>query len=274
MPAEPAADTAEVDTVATPLVPQVGDRVVVKIDAQRFEGPANLAYFEEELLARGYPKLPQWCVGCVTNERGHILAKFPHTKRKDEMTVFIVNVDGKGLIAIAAEGLKLRLWCGATVQLLPRHTVEMKGWRSAALTLFSGVTTVPADTVERCVGVTEACLPHPQGKSQFVWLVRLVDAENVFTLAHSVDLRPWTHSDRQGRKHMRQIVAMVPASSHTRPACASFTFQGVGAAAMSISVDTDDSFLERHISHIASLECTPYLQRYFLAAPDDNFDYM
>lgn len=262
------------DTPAAPpsIVPQVGDRVVVDMDAQRFEGPANAAYFEEELEARGFVRPLLWCVGCVTNERGHIVAKFPHAKRRDEMMVFIVNVDGKGLIAIAAEGLKLRLWCGATVQVLPRHTVEMKGWRSAALPLFSTVTKVPADTVERCLGVAEACLPHPQGKHQFVWLVRLVDAENVFTLAHSIDLRPWRDTDHL-RKHARQIVTMVPATSHKRPVCASFAFQGVGAAAMVMSVDTDDDFLERHISHVAALD-SPYLQRYFLAASDDNFDYV
>lgn len=258
---------------AAALVPQVGDRVVIDVDAQRFDGPANIAYLSEELRERGHTTSFNWCIGSTFNERGHVIAKFPHAKRGDKMLVYVVLVDGKGVIAIAAEGLKLRLWCGAKVQILPRHTLELKNWRAAALKLFGDVITVPAGDVERCVGVTEACVPHPQGNNQFVWLVRLIDAENVFTLAHSIDLRPWRDTDHQTRKHARQFVTMVPASSSLRPACASFAFRGVGAAAMTLSVDTDDGFLERHIANAFPMESTTYLQRYFLPAADDTFEY-
>lgn len=255
------------------VVPQVGDRVVVDVDAERFEGPFNVAYFEEELEARGLRKPFEWCLGCTTNERGHIIARFPHRKRNDQMLVFVVNVDGRGIIAISAKGIKARLWCGAKVQVIPRVSRDMRLWRAAALCLFKSVTTVPADDVARCVGITEACLPHPHAKYQFVWLVKLVDAENVYTLAHSIDLRPWTESKRRNVKHARQLVVMVPASSHLRPMSASFAFQGVGSAAMTLSVDTDDGFLRRQLTNPCSLDNTPYLQKFFLPVSDENVDY-
>jgi hypothetical protein len=263
------------DDEAAPITvaPQVGDRVIVDVDAESFEGPHNLAYFEGQLQQRGFSKPFDWCIGSVSHARGHVVARFPHEKRRDQMPVFIVNVDGKGLVAMAAQGLKLRVWCGANVLILPRASIEMRSWRTAALSLFAGVAIVPADSVARCVGVAEACVPHPSCKYQFAWLVRLVDADDVFTVAHSIDLRPWSASKTPHTKNPRQLVTMIPASSALRPLSASFPFQGVGASAMMLSADTDDDFVERQLKTRAPLEGTPYLQHFFLAAPDDNTDY-
>ena len=253
--------------------PQVGDRVVIENDSERFESDVSIRYFEEELRQRGVDTELRWCNGAVTGERGSVVAVFAHMKRSDHALVVVVNVDGRGLIAISSRGVALKMYCGLRVQLLPRLSLEMKAWRASGRLAFINATTVPVEDVSRCVGVTEACVPHPQRRGQFVWLVLLDDAENVFTIAHAIDMVQFDPSRQQKRcRPPRQLLTMVPSTS-SRGGSSNFEFRGAGSKAIRTAVEADDECVLRLVQQVQETDESFYLHKYFSATSDEGLFY-
>lgn len=236
----------------------------IRNDTHRFDWSE---YLEQE-FSRRCPELAQVLprttapLNDASRIRGYLLCAFPNVHRPDQRLVLVVNVDNRGVIAIAKEGVEARLMLGSHVCVAPRMEGGFDSWRKVAedslatMTASSSSSTssalclsasdaealrliaasgklIHSSKIRNEVGVCLKALPHPKAKGQFFWLVQL--AKGQCYVAHVADVIPINAAAEARLQRVQRCPTMVPSTSSSSSSLLSVTdpqweaVRGIGA---------------------------------------------
>jgi hypothetical protein len=184
--------------------------------------------------------------------------------------VYVVNVDGLGLVALARAAFVVKVRAGMTVCVVPQRSEKYDLWRAAAARHVLDVKLLPAQVVPNAEGVVLRISPHPEYVGHFYVLVGLCDSvADECVIAHGTEVcQP---RKRRGKREREQHLRFVCSSEDMLPYC----FEGFGAEAMKAAVQSDPMFIMRAITERAEFPAAERLQyTHFCSIPSDvGFDY-